>query len=147
GAHAADFTVSESPTPAQNYYDWSGFYVGAHGGYSWFKSEYDHIETTGVGGPPINSEHLSGSPSELSARLQAGYQHQFDRFVLGAEVEYTWYDADARAFTDLNGIDRYRETEIDEAWSVAARAGYAWDRTLGYVKAGYSNAKLSYTNT
>jgi outer membrane immunogenic protein len=145
--NAADFNSGDTSLPIEQHYNWSGAYVGGHGGYSWFKSRYDHIETAGVGGAAVNSEHFVVKPSGLSGGLHAGYQHQFNSLVIGAEVDYTWYDADARAFTPLNGFNRFRSTEIENAWSVAAKFGYAFDRALGFVKAGYSNAELKYINT
>ncbi len=132
---------------AQEAYDWSGVYIGAHGGFSFSDSSYDHVETFGVGGAERNREAFDVSPSGLSGGLQAGVLKQFGRFVVGAEAAYDFYRADDDARTDLNGIPRTRETEIGGIWNLSAKTGYAWERTLGYVKAGYANTKLTYTNT
>ncbi|WP_204115735.1 outer membrane protein [Shimia biformata] len=56
--------------------DWTGFYIGAHGGYG---------EVSGGGAD--NSDFLGG--------VQAGYNYDFGGWVLGAEVDYSF---DNRSF-------------------------------------------------
>jgi outer membrane immunogenic protein len=147
-AMAADQVEYSAPIEvATSAFSWTGFYLGAHGGYNWSNSRYNHEETATVGGAAVNSERFDVDPSGLAGGVHVGYQHQWDHFLLGGELAYTFYDADDRAFTNLNAIARTRDSEIRDIWSVSAKAGYAWDRTLGYVKAGYANAKLSYVNT
>ena len=145
-ADQVDYVAPAYDAPLATYYDWTGFYIGAHGGYNWSKNKYNHVETSGVGGSVTSSEHFKVDPSGWSGGFHAGYLHQFNHFVLGAEVGYTFHDADDHAFTNLSSFARSRETSIDDIWNISAKAGYAWDRTLGYVKAGYANTEVTYTN-
>ena len=78
GAHAADFPSQPQPyrapiavSPA---FDWSGFYIGAMGGYGW-------SNTATVGGITVTNADLKGGfvGGTLGGNFQIG------QFVVGAE--------------------------------------------------------------
>ena len=110
--------------------DWSGFYLGVHGGGTWTPSSYDHVETFGVGGSERNREVFSTDGSSVAGGIQAGVQHQFDHFVLGVEGFYTFLNASDSRQTNLNGIPRTRETQLNDYWGGAARVGYSFDNFM-----------------
>lgn len=103
-ATAADLPAPMSaPAPIYNpapmAYTWTGFYVGAHAGY-------------GFGDGDIEDGALVG--------LQAGYNWQFNQFVLGAEGDATWTDWGS----------------TDSTATLRLRAGFAIDRLLAYGTGG-----------
>jgi outer membrane immunogenic protein len=108
-----------SPVPV---YNWTGFYVGIHGGYGWSK----FTETTGglTGGSADADGWLGG--------FQLGYNYQFGRFVLGVEGEYSFADVKISEALFAGSIT----LKNDFFASVAARFGYAFDRSLLYGKIG-----------
>lgn len=121
-AFAADAVIYE-PTPAAPIapvvYDWSGFYVGAQGGYVWTNLDLP----SGFGDEDFDGGTLG---------LHAGFNAQNGNLVYGieADVNYTWNSNDYL----VSGFDV--EVGTDWAASVRGRLGYALDRTLIYGTAG-----------
>lgn len=103
--------------PAAGVYDWTGFYLGAHGGY---------VSTAAsIAG---FSERFNGA----LAGAHAGYNFiQSGPWVFGAEgdVSYTWNSK------DLFGLGLI-DAGTDWQWSLRARVGYAMDRTMFFGTAG-----------
>ncbi|MET3612062.1 outer membrane immunogenic protein [Rhizobium aquaticum] len=139
-AIAGDATPSSSA-------NWSGIFVGGSLGGAWNPTSYVHTETAGVGGPATNNERFSTNGSSFLGGLHIGAQQQIDAFVIGAEGGYDFFNARDSRQTNLNGIPRIRETRLNGMWYIAGRLGYAVDRALPYVKLGYANSELNYTNT
>jgi outer membrane immunogenic protein len=106
-------------------YNWSGFYLGAMGGYGW---ETD-AGSGGFGGGTV------------------GYNWQLpgSQFVFGVEV-----DAAGASIKDsfLADIGITQENKINSFGSVAGRAGFAIDAALLYAKGGFAwaNAKTSFSD-
>lgn len=96
---------------------WTGFYLGGH-----------------LGG--VTSNDFSEHNSALMGGVQAGYTHQIDAFVLGAELQASL--ADALHYELVPGAD------LKQNWSVAAKglAGVAFGNTMLYGTAGLSVAEL-----
>ncbi|AYM82159.1 outer membrane protein [Agrobacterium tumefaciens str. Cherry 2E-2-2] len=114
---AADL-VYEQPAPASEQqvysaYDWSGFYLGAQGGYNW------------------NQATILGSDVDLdsgSFGAHAGYNFQHGNIVYGIENDFNYNfedNSDATVEWDASG---------------RGRIGYAWDRTLFFATAGIAAA-------
>jgi outer membrane immunogenic protein len=137
-------TLSQvQPSFAQTY-NWTGLYAGAHLGGAWSTSEAtDVLEpfggnfTTGLG----DTFHFDGGG--VAGGGQLGYQVQFGRWVLGAEVAGTWADLDAHHDSTYVGSDRVA-MKISPILTATARLGYAWDRWLAYVKGGYAGADVEF---
>jgi outer membrane immunogenic protein len=135
-ASAADI---EAP-PADAGYDWSGFYIGAHGGYG----------DADVSGEFRDSETDSNDPSPTDLKLngivggaQAGFNWQINNFVLGAEGDVSvtdWSDSKARS-----GDSEKISADVDLLASLRARLGFAVDTLLIYATAGaaWSDAEYS----
>lgn len=120
-AQAADLIVADAPAAAvaASATDWSGFYVGVHGGYG--------TATEVLGAPVDNEADLDG----VFGGVQIGYNFQADALVLGLQSDI--------ALTGItNGEDP--EDTIDWIGSTTARVGYALDGVLPYVKAGVAYA-------
>jgi len=139
--------------------DWSGVYLGIHGGGGWSKSSSELTGPPGlqalvntIGIPDTSSYDLDG----LLAGGHAGIQGQFGRLVLGVEASFTggrMRDSSTTAFDGALGLpplfgatwdgETTSSTKIGEIFTATGRIGYAWDRWLGYVKGGYASAKVS----
>ncbi|AYG63805.1 outer membrane protein [Rhizobium jaguaris] len=115
-AFAADLTYEQTtPAAEQSYsaYNWSGFYLGAQGGYAWNKGSVlgsDHKLDNGISG------------------VHAGYNFQTGNIVYGIENDFNYN------FGDKN------EANLDWDASGRARVGYALDRTLFFATAGVAAA-------
>lgn len=117
---AADILYREPPPApvamAPVIYDWTGFYLGGHGGYVWTR--------LGLSGDFATDSFDGGL---LGAHTGANWQ--VDNWVFGVEgdISYTW-----------NENTYIGEIDIGTDWqgSVRARLGYAIDRTLIFATGG-----------
>jgi outer membrane immunogenic protein len=117
--------VAVGPAAAQ---DWSGFYVGAQGGYLW--GDVDHSYTPG-GAPPGTSD-LAGAV--VGGHL--GWQTQTSGgWLFGIEGDGEWSSADG-AYDDTTGVTSAGAAEIDWQASARARLGYAGGSWLVYATGG-----------
>jgi outer membrane immunogenic protein len=105
--------------------DWSGLYVGLHGGYGWSRQD------TGLG----SDIHLDG----WLAGGHLGLQRQFDRWVVGIEASYTGGDLDGSK--TIAGLADIKAT-VSDILMITGRLGYTWRDRLFYVKAGYASADV-----
>lgn len=123
--------------------DWTGCYAGGHAGGLWGSSDKWIVRTEGgafqgqsLGGHDV--DHVIGG-------VQAGCDYQFaGGIVIGVGGEYGWTNArgthpSAREF----GV--FYHSEVEGLGSVTGRAGYAWDRFLGYVEAGVAWERAGYS--
>src|SRR6185437_13309217 len=87
-ALAADMAVKAVPPPiVAPIYDWSGFYIGANGGWGQSHSCVDFFNAAGTdfaGGCGDRSGGLFGG--------QIGYRWQTNQFVFGLEAQGDWAD-------------------------------------------------------
>src|SRR4051812_10748325 len=139
---AADLPVKYKPAPyiAAPVFSWTGCYIGVHGGGAAMRDSFS--ETNGTGG-------IAGG--------QVGCNYQDGNWVFGVEGEGYWSGIKARsAFTTQNiegtsllneGFSRSDETRNKYDFSIAARAGIAFDRTLVYGKAGWVWGKFDLFHT
>jgi outer membrane immunogenic protein len=132
-ASAADMQArpyAKAPPPAAMValYNWSGFYVGAMGGFGW---ETD-AGSGGFGGGTV------------------GYNWQLpgSQFVFGVEVDAAGASIKDRFSFDDGGVLVTQENKINSFGSVTGRAGFAMDAALLYAKGGFAwaNAKTSFTD-
>lgn len=108
---------TKAPAAAIAINNWTGFYLGAMGGYA---SE--------------NSDGI-GSISGGFAGGTGGYNWQFGNVVLGLEADAAWADVGARVG---NPAIAAVETRIRDMGTVRGRVGYAFDQVLIYGTAGYA---------
>ncbi|WP_395450013.1 outer membrane protein [Aminobacter sp. UC22_36] len=142
-ALAADAAI-EDVAPASGAYDWSGFYVGVHGGYSAGKSQYGvyELDMLRVFADPDPRGYLGG--------VHAGYVSQFSNgFVLGGEADLSYNASDGSGgaylvmpYGNIPDPDVHVDAEVKWTGSARARLGYAMDRLLPYVTAGVAVARV-----
>lgn len=106
---------------------WTGFYLGGHGAY--FSSD------TAYANPTTPTQSLDGA----LVGLQAGYNWQMGRIVLGAEV-----DASFGNITDSvrDGNFLSFSGKINTMGTVRGRLGYSFGSVMPYLTAGYAWVEL-----
>jgi outer membrane immunogenic protein len=118
-AMAADLGArpySKAPAAAIAVNNWTGFYIGAMGGYA-------EEATSGVGA--LNGGFVGGT---------AGYNWQTGNFVLGVEADAAWADVGATVVVGPVAIS----SDIHALGTVRGRVGYAFDQILIYGTGGYA---------
>ena len=132
----------EAYAPAISY-NWSGFYVGAHLGGAWADADQSYSITDHY--VPAGSS-VNFDMANWLAGGHIGLQHQFDRWVLGAELSLAHVDLEERItspFASPVGSNPvHLAAEIDNLFLATARLGYAFDTWLFYVKGGYASANI-----
>jgi outer membrane immunogenic protein len=124
-AQAADILPAPAPAappvyrpPVSPAYNWSGFYIGAMGGYGWSTSQGNNFKGGFAGGT-------------------IGGNAQFGNFVVGGEFEGAWSNiGQTVTFAGLgSATDR-----VQAFGSATARLGVAVDNLLIYGKGGFAAA-------
>ena len=141
-ASAADLparTYTKAPVAVAATYNWTGFYIGVHGGGDWFnKSWYLPPTPINCGGFPncVGSNQGDHSASSWLAGGQAGYNYQVGQWVLGVEGQASWTNLRGSngALTAPNNITDNSKTSA--LGTLGGRVGYAFDRFMIFGKAG-----------
>ena len=98
-------------------YNWSGFYIGAMGGYGW-------SDTSGI---DFKGGFVGGT---------VGYNWQMSNIIFGVEGEGAWSNIGQTV-----GVGPVSVSDRIEAFgSITGRLGYAFDNVLLYGKGGYAVA-------
>jgi outer membrane immunogenic protein len=114
--------------------DWSGFYIGAHGGFgsSQFRGTFADSQNFGAFDFPVDG---------AVAGAQVGYLWQFGRVVYGVEIDGSWANLNGSVTND--GIEQELKTNF--LGSARFRSGVTIDNVLLYTTAGlaYGRSKFS----
>jgi outer membrane immunogenic protein len=87
-AFATDLPLKAPPLPPAPLYDWTGFYVGINGGYSWGNSSTSYSGTDAITGAPFTAFSTSQSMDGWLGGGQIGYNWQFNsNWLLGLEAD------------------------------------------------------------
>jgi outer membrane immunogenic protein len=140
-AHAADApNYKSAPIPVApiaievpTEHSWDGFHFGLSGGGIKLHSYKD------VDAVSIKEFGKLNYPIAGIGGVQAGYDHQFGRFVLGLEGDANFFSGPV--LTVKSG-DVKANVSVNRMFTARARAGYAVDRTLFYVTGGWANIDL-----
>ena len=140
-AQAADATIPSPwsqlplkapPAPASSF-DWTGFYIGGHVGYSRGNARVNLVDDD-----VTNFSHAFGS---LTAGLQGGYNYVLpSRLLLGIEADASF--PNFLAADDLAWFRTTPDTDIAEKIefmsTVRGRVGYAFDHWMVYATGGFA---------
>jgi outer membrane immunogenic protein len=144
------------PRAAPVYNDWTGFYLGVHGGYGWGKGTLDDVDITDVTDAPFHNPKPKGGVFGG----HAGYNWQTGRFVGGLEVDYSFAKLkETQSFSEtfnncseddpcFDTFSRTLRSKVDALASARARAGFlVTDSLLAYGTAGIGWARSQATAT
>jgi outer membrane immunogenic protein len=146
-AHAADPVVAAGDQA----FSWEGSYIGAHIGYGWGKARYDDSEYN-VNLPDFPPLSFDFDANGVIGGLQFGHNWQRGNLVYGLEGDLGYLNLAGSGWPepDADGVPYDTQGIAKGGWyaGLAARVGYAADRTLFYVKGGavYSGGKLGYVD-
>jgi high affinity Mn2+ porin len=156
-AIAADGIVPLPVTAsAAPYYDWTGYYVGAHLGYATGYSKWSATEA-GAATPSLAGsldffhafDGFKGTGS-YSLGLQAGYSYMLpSRLVLGVEADVSFpslIGGSQVISSDLIGQATYQEL-VQFSGTVRGRIGYAPGHWLLYATGGFAWTYNQFTRT
>jgi high affinity Mn2+ porin len=122
-------------------FDWTGFYVGAHVGYSHGASNAALSDPTVTAAPSVYSGMVAG--------VQAGYNHRFQSgLLLGVEGDFTFPNYfTSNSVVALLASPRSAVTEgLDYVGTARGRIGYAADSWLFYATGGLAFAGERFIN-
>jgi outer membrane immunogenic protein len=127
------FAVTDPTAP------WTGFYIGAHLGYSWSNVDWHfNLAPRGESGEQDSNSFLGGA--------HIGYGRQFDWYLLGIEVDGTGLSSEGTAFCPPPLLRCSHR--LDWLASVRPRAGViAEDKvTLLYVTGGVAFTSVEFSS-
>jgi outer membrane immunogenic protein len=133
-AMAADLAArpyTKAPAMMVAVYDWSGFYVGANGGWGSSRKCWDAVTT---GGTFLANEGCHDATGG-TAGGQVGYRWQSGTWVFGVEAQGNWADFRGSnvslAFPGTN-----IQSKVDAFGLFTGQIGYAANNVLFYAKGG-----------
>ena len=134
-AAAADMAArpyTKAPPPMiAAVYDWSGFYIGANGGWGSSRKCWDFVTPAGAFLANEGCHDATGG----TAGGQIGYRWQASSWVFGLEAQGNWADFQGRnASLAFLGVDN--ESRVDAFGLFTGQVGYAANNVLFYLKGG-----------
>jgi outer membrane immunogenic protein len=133
-ASAADLAArpyTKAPAMIAAVYDWSGFYLGANGGWGSSRKCWDATTLAGVFVAPEGCHNATGGV----AGGQIGYRWQSAAWVFGIEGQGDWANLrgsnQSIAFPALTN-----QSKIDAFGLFTGQVGYAFNTVLLYAKGG-----------
>jgi outer membrane immunogenic protein len=151
-AMAADMPVA-APPPPPVLYDWSGAYVGANIGGTWYDVDRHFLVGPTPGFPTFPD--FSTSDSDTIYGFHAGLQWQWGAWVLGVEAALSGCVSECRSVSGVLPVtagfapNTFGEHKITNLFTLGPRLGYAWDRWMIFATGGWASANLkgAYCNT
>jgi len=160
-AFAADLAFRAPSLVLASAPNWTGFYIGANGGYGWSHSSTtaDPFQSFAVPAAAVPAFGVGQQLAGALAGLQLGYNYQMANWVLGVEGDFdgAGLNNSSQAFAPdplLGGggtaTDSFMAHE-DVRWLATARGrlGYVWGPSMLYVTGGgaWENVKDNYLLT
>jgi outer membrane immunogenic protein len=136
-ASAADLAArpyrAAAPIAIPMMYDWSGFYIGANGGYGWSNQCLDITAVGFLGG--TFAEGCSSAGGGVAGG-QVGYRWQAGTWVFGVEAQGDWANLrNSRTTSLFDPADTFK-SNINAFGLFTGQIGYAVNNALFYVKGG-----------
>jgi outer membrane immunogenic protein len=139
-ASAADLAArpyTKAPPPlVAAIYDWSGFYIGANGGWGSSRKCWDMTNNFGVPLTPAFPEGCHDATGGVAGG-QIGYRWQSAAWVFGLEAQGDWADLrGSNTSLFFSGPAVTNRSKINAFGLFTGQVGYAWNNVLWYVKGG-----------
>lgn len=145
--------------------NWTGFYTGGNGFAASDKSEASEtlqiIQISNLQVPGRGLVVVPGTTRQLDASrretnggggFQTGFQWQAGRFVIGPEADFNLikrtttvsqsFELPVTAIQPLTTVEAQRDVEVSREFSIRARAGAAFGKTLIYGTIGYALGRV-----
>ncbi len=135
---AADLPVKSRDTVVVQH-SWSGYYIGAHGGWGWSSSYLEDPLFPHPISMPV--EYKSNGPI-VGGQLGANWQ--YGNVVIGAEIDGSW--TSMRSASVTNPVPgQFRDgVQINALGTATGRVGYTMGYWLVYAKAGGAWANMKF---
>lgn len=133
-AVAADLAArpyTKAPPMVAAVYDWSGFYIGANGGWGSSRNCWDFLP---VGGGAVSDGCHDGTGGTVGGQI--GYRWQAGTWVFGLEAQGNWADFQGSNVTLVTAPALRNESRVDAFGLFTGQIGYAANNVLFYVKGG-----------
>lgn len=150
-ASAADMAARpyvKAPPPVVAVYDWSGFYIGANGGYGTSRNCWNFVSLNGL--PATAGEGCHDADGAVAGG-QVGYRWQSASWVFGLEAQGDWADlrgssVSSPAFVLAPG-DLTINSRVRAFGLFTGQVGWAWNNVLLYAKGGAAVVDNRYFHT
>ena len=146
-AVAADLAArpyTKAPPMVAAVYDWSGFYIGANGGWG---TSHNCWTNTAVGGVPF-APASEGCHDADGGTIggQVGYRWQAANWVFGVEAQGDWANLKGSNSSLTALIPYVNQTKVDAIGLFTGQVGYAFNSVLLYVKGGAAVTDNKYSS-
>lgn len=129
-------TKGDSPVlaPIDGPVNWTGLSAGGSVGSLWSRTTQDQFGLFLTDPTDRVKPYVAG----IYAGGQIGYDYQFNNYVVGVagDAGFTNARGGRNCGENFNGNFYNCQSNIDALYMATARVGYAWERTLLYVKGG-----------
>jgi outer membrane immunogenic protein len=130
-AMAADLRPVYKAAPPAKAFSWTGVYIGVHAGAAWGLKENTFTTAT------LTNDDQQSINGFLGG-AQVGVNYQLGSWVLGAEAQFSWSNLEGKdnciAASPVALLNCH--TTVNWLGTAAARLGFAFDRTMVFVKGG-----------
>jgi len=135
-AVAADLAArpyTKAPAMIAAVYDWSGFYIGANGGWGTSHNCWTNTAVAGVAFAPASEGCHDADGGTVGGQI--GYRWQAGSWVFGLEAQGNWADFQG-SNVSLLAAPAVNRSKIDAFGLFTGQVGYAANNVLFYVKGG-----------
>ena len=143
-ACSLQIATAASAAPAS----WSGFYAGINAGWATADSTWDNIATDPAGfGDTLPPATMSDRISGVLGGVQLGYNFQSGPLVFGADIVANLGAVSGEIQSPFGAADDFFDLNIAALIAATGRLGYAWERSLIYLKGGIAAALVKASAT
>lgn len=122
-------------------WDWTGFYIGVHGGYGWGNADYRFNDALGFFNFVAGDEHRQKIEGGLVGG-HLGYNMQFGSVVAGIEVSGSWADISSSITSPFFPASDVWTHNVNWIVALTPRLGFTAGSALFYVKGGGAVAEI-----